>query len=56
MVPPLPRARPVLNDDKVANLADTGPAWGYHDCEYWLTLGNVLQDVAGQEAAWEPSH
>ena len=56
MVPPLPRARPVLNDDKVANLADTGPAWGYHDYEYWLTLGNVLQDVAGQEAAWEPSH
>jgi hypothetical protein len=33
-----------------------GPAWGYHGFEYGLTLGNVLQDIAREEAAWESRH
>jgi hypothetical protein len=48
--------RPVVNDDKVGQLGGTGPAWGFHGYEYWLTLGNVLHDVASQEAAWEAHH
>ena len=31
-----------------------GPAWGYHGYEYALALGNLLHDVAGEEAAWQP--
>ena len=51
------RTRPVVNDDPTTGqLGGTGPAWGYHGYEYWLTLGNLLQDVAGEEAAWEASH
>ena len=45
--------RPVVNQDIVAGTDDTGPAWGYHAYEYELTLGNLLRDVAGEEAAWE---
>jgi hypothetical protein len=30
--------RPVVNDDKEGPLGGTGPAWGYHGYEYWLTL------------------
>jgi hypothetical protein len=48
--------RPVVNDDTEGNLGGTGPAWGYHGYEYWLTLGNLLQDVTAEEAAWESSH
>jgi hypothetical protein len=48
------RARPVLTDHKVAGYGgDIGPAWGYHGYEYGLTLGNLLQDIAGEEAAWQ---
>ena len=47
--------RPVLQED-VAHASDTGPAWGYHDYEYWLTLGNLLHDVTNEEAAWQSSH
>jgi hypothetical protein len=50
------RTRPVVNDDTDGNLGGTGPAWGYHGYEYALTLGNLLHDVAGQEAAWQSSH
>jgi hypothetical protein len=52
------QTRPVLNDDHLSGLAgaDTGPAWGYHGYEYSLTLGNLLQDVAAQEAAWQSRH
>jgi Protein of unknown function (DUF3089) len=50
------QARPVVNEDIVGNYGDTGPAWGYHAYEYGLALGNLLRDVAGQEAAWESSH
>ena len=50
------RTRPVVNDDQEGNLGGTGPAWGYHGYEYWLTLGNLLQDIAGQEAAWQSRH
>ena len=50
------RARPVVTDDTVGNLGGTGPAWGYHGYEYALTLGNLLHDAAGEEAAWESSH
>jgi hypothetical protein len=39
--------------DKVPQTAGTGPAWGYHAYEYGLVLGNLLQDVASEEAAWE---
>lgn len=47
--------RPVVNENRLAGLAglDTGPIWGYHGYEYGLTLGNLLDDVAGEEAAWE---
>jgi hypothetical protein len=48
--------RPVVNQDIVSGTPDTGPAWGYHGYEYNLTLGNLLHDVAGQEAAWQSSH
>jgi hypothetical protein len=48
--------RPVVNDDAQGNLGGTGPAWGYHGYEYWLTLGNLLQDVAGAEAAFQARH
>ena len=44
--------RPVVNDDTIGALGGTGPGWGYHAYEYQLTLGNLLQDVAGEEAAW----
>jgi hypothetical protein len=50
------RTRPVVNDDQEGNLGGTGPEWGYHGYEYWLTLGNLLQDIAGQEAAWQSRH
>jgi pimeloyl-ACP methyl ester carboxylesterase len=46
--------RPVVNDNAVG--AATGAAWGYHGYEYGLTLGNLLQDIAGEEAAWESRH
>jgi hypothetical protein len=49
--------RPVVNDDIIGNYGGgTGPAWGYHSYEYWLTLGNLLRGVAGEEAAWQSSH
>lgn len=50
------RTRPVVNDDVVGNLGGSGPAWGFHGYEYWLTLGNLLRDVASQEAAWQSRH
>jgi hypothetical protein len=50
--------RPVVNDNHLNGLAgaDTGPVYGYHGYEYSLTLGNLLHDVAGEEASWESSH
>ena len=48
--------RPVVTVGIVPGTADTGPAWGYHGYEYNLTLGNLLHDVAGEEAAWQSSH
>jgi hypothetical protein len=48
--------RPVVSDAKVGWLGGTGQAWGYHGYEYWLTLGNLLHDVAGEETAWQSSH
>jgi DUF3089 family protein len=51
------RTRPVVNDDATTGqLGGTGPAWGFHGYEYWLTLGNLLQDVASEEAAWQSQH
>lgn len=47
------RTRPVVNDNQVDGVVDTGPAWGYHGFEYSLALGNLLRDVAAQEAAWD---
>jgi hypothetical protein len=43
----------VVNENIVGNYGDTGPAWGYHAYEYGLTLGNLLHDVADEEAAWQ---
>jgi hypothetical protein len=49
--------RRLLNDNVVGDLGfGSGPAWGYHSYEYGLTLGNLLQDIAGEEAAWESRH
>ena len=50
--------RPVVSDNHLNGLAgaDTGPVYGYHAYEYALTLGNLLHDVAGQEAAWDSRH
>jgi hypothetical protein len=48
--------RPVVNEDIVPGADDTGPAWGYHGYEYALALGNLLHDVAGEEAAWPSGH
>ena len=49
--------RPVVNDDQMTGqLGGTGPAWGYHGYEYWFTLGNLLNEVAGEEAAWPSQH
>jgi hypothetical protein len=50
------QARPLVKDNVVGNLGGTGPAWGYHGYEYGLALGNLLQDVAREEAAWESRH
>jgi hypothetical protein len=50
------RTRPVVNDHVLGDLGGTGPAWGYHGYEYGLTLGNLLTDIAGQEAAWQAQH
>jgi hypothetical protein len=50
------RTRPVVTDAVLPGTSDTGPAWGYHGYEYNLTLGNLLNDVADQEAAWQSSH
>jgi hypothetical protein len=50
--------RPLVQENTAATsrLVDTGPAWGYHDYEYWLTLGNLLRDVGAEEAAWQSKH
>jgi hypothetical protein len=48
--------RPLVDDNHVDGVVDTGPTYGYHGFEYNLTLGNLLHDVAGQEAAWESIH
>ena len=51
------RARPIVNDNYLGTYGGgLGPAWGYHGYEYGLTLGNLLHDVASEEAAWQPSH
>jgi Protein of unknown function (DUF3089) len=49
--------RPVVNEEVVGDYGGgTGPAWGYHSYEYGLTLGNLVQDIASAEAAWESRH
>jgi hypothetical protein len=49
--------RPVVTERIVGNYGGgSGSAWGYHSYEYGLTLGNLLQDVGAQEAAWESRH
>jgi hypothetical protein len=48
--------RPVVIDKLVGNLGGTGPEWGYHGYEYGLALGNLLQDLAREEAAWQSRH
>jgi hypothetical protein len=48
--------RPVVTTATVGTLGGTGPAWGYHSYEYWLTLGNLLRDITAEETAWQSSH
>jgi Protein of unknown function (DUF3089) len=48
--------RPVVNDDALGSGGPTGAAWGYHGYEYGLAIGNLLQDIAGEEAAWGSRH
>ena len=49
--------RPVVNEDIIGNFGGgTGPAYGYHSYEYGLTLGNLLQELVGEEVAWQSSH
>ncbi len=48
--------RPVVNDNEVGQLGGTGAAWGFHGYEYGLTLGNLLHDISGEEAAWALRH
>ncbi len=50
------RTRPVVTEAMLPGTPDTGPAWGYHGYEYNLTLGNLLDDIASEEAAWQSSH
>jgi Protein of unknown function (DUF3089) len=33
-----------------------GPTWGYHADDVGLALGNLIQDIAGEEAAWVAAH
>jgi hypothetical protein len=50
-------ARPVVTERIVGNFGGgSGAAWGYHSYEYGLTLGNLLQDISGEETAWESHH
>ena len=49
-------ARPLVTDKVVGSLGGTGPAWGYHGYEYGLALGNLLGDLAREEAAWDSRH
>jgi hypothetical protein len=49
--------RPVVSVNGAGGLGSgTGAAWGYHGYEYGLTLGNLLQDIAREEAAWDSRH
>jgi Protein of unknown function (DUF3089) len=48
--------RPVVTEASVPGAVDTGPAWGFHGYEFNLVLGSLLNDVAGQEAAWDSRH
>jgi Protein of unknown function (DUF3089) len=52
------QTRPVVITDRVVGNygGGSGPAWGNHSFEYGLTLGNLLQDIAAEEAAWESHH
>jgi hypothetical protein len=42
-------SRPVVSEQ-------LGPTWGYHAYDVNLALGNLLGDVAAQEAAWSATH
>lgn len=33
-----------------------GPDWGYHPYDIPLALGNLIADVAGEEAAYTAAH
>jgi hypothetical protein len=48
--------RPVVTEAIPPGTPDTGPAWGYHGYEYNFTRGNLLDDIASEEAAWQSSH
>jgi len=51
------QTRPIVSDNALGSAGGaTGPAWGFHGYEYGLTLGNLLQDIAGEETARESRH
>ena len=42
-------SRPVVTEE-------LGPDWGYHADDIGLALGNLVRDVASEEAAWTAAH
>ncbi len=47
-------ARPVVTEGAPAT--SSGPQWGYHVDEFSLALGNLVHDVAVEEATWSAHH
>jgi hypothetical protein len=45
-------ATPVASDPRPTVTASLGPLWGYHLDDVNLALGNLVADVALQEAAY----
>jgi hypothetical protein len=43
-------------DNRPAVTQDLGPTWGFHVADVNLTLGNLVQDVRRQEAAYLAAH
>jgi hypothetical protein len=43
-------------DTRPAVAESLGPTWGFHAYDVGLALGNLVRDVAGEEAAWTTAH
>jgi hypothetical protein len=44
------------SDTRPAVAESLGPTWGFHAYDVGLALGNLVRDVAGEEAAWTTAH